>query len=201
MQFNIIRVFRDSAESISQEIHQIDSELGNTRLMPSLACQKMLILAEDKRAWKHCGVDFVAILRSIVLTVLGKPHGGSTILQQLVRTLTGRYERTFARKYSEILLSYMVAAKVDRSIYPRVYLSIAYYGTGIENYDKLIDQIRNSPEDELQFAAMAVARLKYPEPRQKSPLMQTLILRREKFLIRKYRMSKDTRIFSHVKAV
>jgi membrane carboxypeptidase/penicillin-binding protein PbpC len=201
MDFHIIRWFSDKADLISKEILQIDAQLGKERLMPSLVCQKMLILAEDKRAWKHCGIDVLAMLRSVALTLLGKPHGGSTILQQLIRTITGRYERTLRRKFSEILLSYFVASRVDRSVYPRVYLSIAYYGTGMNGYDQMIKNVKNSTEDGLHAAAMAVARLKYPEPRQISLTKQVLISRREKFLLEKYKKLKDTRIFSHVEAV
>ncbi|MGE6384308.1 transglycosylase domain-containing protein [Pseudomonas sp. NPDC078416] len=201
MGLRIIRCFSDKADLVSKEILQIDAQLGKKRLMPSLACQKMLILAEDKRACRHRGIDTLAILRSIALTLIGKPHGGSTILQQLIRTITGRYERTLRRKLSEILLAYLVAGRVDRSIYPRVYLSIAYYGADMESYDKLIAKVITSSEDDLHAAAMAVARLKYPEPRKVSFTKQALISRREKFLLKKYKELKNTRIFSHVETV
>ncbi|NWE50451.1 transglycosylase domain-containing protein [Pseudomonas gingeri] len=201
MDLYVIRYLNEKADTISKEILYIDSLLGGKRLMPSLSCQKMLILAEDKRAWRHCGFDVLAILRSIVLTLSGRPHGGSTILQQLIRTITCRYERTLRRKFSEILLAYLVAGRVDRSIYPRVYLSIAHYGTGMESYDKLVGKLKISSEDNLRSAAMAVARLKYPEPRNASPVKRALISRRENFLLEKYGQLKNTRIFSHVETI
>ncbi|MDU8502445.1 transglycosylase domain-containing protein [Pseudomonas syringae] len=201
MGLHIIRRFINEADLISKEILRIDAQLGLKRLMPSLICQKMLILAEDKRAWRHCGVDPLAMLRSIALTLIGKPHGGSTILQQLIRTITGQYERTLRRKTSEILLAYLVAGRVHRSIYPRVYLSIAYYGAGMEGYDKAIKKINGGLESDLHAAAMIVARLKYPEPRKTSLAKQALISRRESFLLGKYKGYKNTRIFSHVEAI
>lgn len=201
MGLHIIRSFFDEADLIAREINRIDAQLGVKRLMPSLICQKMLIVAEDKRAWMHCGIDPLAILRSIALTMIGKPHGGSTILQQLIRTITGRYKRTLRRKLSEILLACLVARRVHRSVYPRVYLSIAYYGAGMEGYDKAVERINDRYESDLHAASMIVARLKYPEPRKKSTTKQALISRRERFLLEKYNEYKNSRIFSHVEAI
>ncbi|WP_420848436.1 transglycosylase domain-containing protein [Phytopseudomonas seleniipraecipitans] len=169
--------------------------------MPPIDCQKMLILAEDKRASRHCGFDVVAIIRSLALTGLGKPHGGSTILQQLVRTITGHYEKSLKRKITEILLAYLVAQKVDRSLYPRVYLSVAYYGTGMEGFDKFFAKKGNDSCDEIHLASMAVARLKYPEPAKPNCSKHEKISVREKHLRNIYLNSSNTRIYSYVEAV
>lgn len=190
----------NEADFLASKILEIDGELGINRKMPSLMCQKILIVAEDKRAWKHVGFDILAIFRSLFLTSIGKPHGGSTILQQLIRTLSGRYEKSVNRKIREIVLSYLVAKRVPRHIYPRVYLSIAYYGTDMENYDKLIERKQKILKDDLHMAISIVARLKYPEPKKISIVKRNLILKREKFLLKKFQSVKDKRIFSHVQA-
>lgn len=169
--------------------------------MPPIVCQKMLILAEDKRASRHCGFDVIAILRSLILTGIGKPHGGSTILQQLIRTITGRYEKSIKRKITEIALAYLVARKVDRSIYPRVYLSIAYYGTGLEGFDKFYNNKRSIYRDEIHLASMAVSRLKYPEPSIANSFKHEKISVREKHLTNLYLSNPNTRIYSYVEAV
>lgn len=194
------KTIKSRSDDIAETICQIDGQLGRNRIMPPIECQRMLILAEDKRASKHCGFDVFAIIRSLTLTALGKPHGGSTILQQLVRTITGNYDKSIKRKATEILLAYLVGKKVNRSVYPRVYLSIAYYGTGMENFDKFSAKRGCTAKNSVQLASMAVARLKYPEPEKLNSLKHKKIQIREQHLVDKYRNTKNTRIYSYVEA-
>lgn len=54
-----------------------------------------LFVAEDHRNHSHYGVDPVAIVRALVMRFFyGKKQGASTVEQQLVRTITQRYEKT-----------------------------------------------------------------------------------------------------------
>src|SRR5208337_2064528 len=60
--------------------------------------RQALIAAEDHRFFNHGGVDPIALVRAIVRFHLrGRLQGASTIEQQLVRTVTMRYDRTVLR--------------------------------------------------------------------------------------------------------
>lgn len=64
-----------------------------------------LIIAEDHRFGLHPGVDLISLFRALYKTFfLGNREGGSTIAMQLVRVLTGRYERTIFRKFQKLSL-------------------------------------------------------------------------------------------------
>jgi len=125
-----------------------------------------LVVAEDHRFYSHSGVDLLAILRAIWRSSLGWCLvGGSTIEQQLVRTLTGRKERSINRKLKELALACCVARYVPKSEVPGLYLSVAYFGwrmNGVrEAYARLGIEYKSLTSRQ---AAELVARLKYPDP-------------------------------------
>ncbi len=67
------------------------------------------IAVEDKRFWDHKGVDFRRFLSATYITIRsellneeGGIQGGSTITQQLVKTLTGNMEVIPKRKIQEV---------------------------------------------------------------------------------------------------
>ncbi|TSC75934.1 MAG: penicillin-binding protein [Parcubacteria group bacterium Gr01-1014_30] len=66
-----------------------------------------VIAAEDINFYKHFGLDFRGILRSIPINIrLGSPvYGGSTISQQLIRSTFLTLEKTPERKIREVILT------------------------------------------------------------------------------------------------
>jgi membrane peptidoglycan carboxypeptidase len=125
-----------------------------------------LLVAEDHRFYVHGGVDPLAILRAIWCSCYRRHLiGGSTIEQQLVRTLTGRKERSIKRKVKELALALCVSHYVPKSDVPGLYLSVAYFGWGMNGirqaYGRLGIDHRSMTARQ---AAELVARLKYPEP-------------------------------------
>ena len=75
--------------------------------------RKATIAVEDRRFYKHDGVDFEGIARAAVTDIKAGRivEGGSTITQQLVRNLYISRERTVQRKLKEACL----ATKLDRT--------------------------------------------------------------------------------------
>ena len=96
---------------------------------PSWLVQALLISAEDHRFFSHAGIDFVAVCRALYRgIILGRKEGASTIEMQLVRVLTGRYERTLSRKLREAALATLLARAVPKSDLPALYIQVAYFG-------------------------------------------------------------------------
>jgi penicillin-binding protein 1A len=88
------------------------------------------VAIEDRRFYKHGGVDYVGIARAAWKDIsTGKTvEGGSTITQQLVRGLyTGR-QKTFSRKIKEACLANKLARKWTKSKILDEYLNTTYYG-------------------------------------------------------------------------
>ncbi|HEX9893104.1 MAG TPA: biosynthetic peptidoglycan transglycosylase [Gemmatimonadales bacterium] len=145
---------------------QIDRLAASGGAQPPLIAQQLLVSGEDHRHGHHPGYDLIAILRAIWKRLLGKSReGGSTIEQQLVRVLTGHFERTIRRKLKEIGLAALVAENYPKHLLPRMYLRIAYYGAHMNGYAQACRRLKLDPVSlSLEDAAMVVARLKYPQP-------------------------------------
>ena len=127
-----------------------------------------LIAAEDHRNALHPGVDPIAMLRAMYVRCrFGDVQGASTVEQQFVRVVSGRYERTLARKVHEQVLAICVSRRRGKVEIANAYLMVAYYGSGMSGITGLkarfggglfgpsIDGVRET-----------IARLKYPKPLQ-----------------------------------
>jgi membrane peptidoglycan carboxypeptidase len=147
-------------------IEQIESQIALTSApTPTDQMCKFLIAGEDHRFSCHPGVDPVAFIRAVWKTLCGTRQGGSTIAMQLVRTVTGRYEKTWRRKFREMILAILLTQHKDKERLPVLYLWVAYYGWRMNNFQQACLRLHINPLSlsELE-AAKLIARLKYPEP-------------------------------------
>jgi len=149
----------------------------------------LLISGEDHRFFHHAGFDLRAICRAIYRHVFwGIQEGASTIEQQTVRILTGRYEKTIERKVREILLATLVAEVIPKKFLPSIYLEIAYFGWRMNNFRQACKRLKLHPDGmSLEDAAAVVARLKYPEPRIAPLKRRSQIQHRKVHLMKLYR--------------
>jgi membrane carboxypeptidase/penicillin-binding protein PbpC len=143
------------------------SYAGVDRFRPTTLAQQLLILGEDHRFFSHGGIDPIAICRAIWRGVfLSKPEGASTIEMQIIRVVSGRYQRTLRRKIREIGLATLVCREVPKEALPALYLRIGYFGWRMNGYEAACRRLGVSPEELTpNEAARLVARLKYPQPR------------------------------------
>ena len=125
-----------------------------------------LIAAEDHRYALHPGVDPIAMLRAIYVRCLfGTVQGASTVEQQFVRVVSGRYERTLARKVYEQALAICVSRRRGKVKIANAYLAIAHYGSTIAGIDGLRARLgTNLWTPDIGRIREMIARLKYPEP-------------------------------------
>ena len=111
---------------------------------------KALMAAEDDGFFEHRGVDIKGLLRAVSELILTgkKGSGGSTITMQVARNYFLSLEKTFLRKFNEILLAIEIERRLSKreifSLYfNRVFLghraygfeaaSEVYYGKSISN--------------------------------------------------------------------
>lgn len=178
--------------SISQEWKFIQEQLPDEIKRSSIdsPCADRLILflvqAEDRRFFKHHGFDPLAILRAIIKhTFFSSREGASTIEQQLVRVITGRYEYTIERKIREIILASRLHRIADKKSIAFTYLNIAYYGTKYQNLEAILRRFNMDKNNVIpdEICAEIVARLKYPEPRIMTDKQRERIRRRVRYII------------------
>ena len=72
--------------------------------------KKAFIAAEDRRFYKHNGVDFWSIGRATISNIKQRSivEGGSTITQQLARMVFLSQDQTLTRKIKEAALSFKI---------------------------------------------------------------------------------------------
>lgn len=168
---------------IKVQVAKIQNECEELNLSPALIA--MLITAEDHRYGTHSGVDPISICRAMWKSLFcGKTQGGSTIAMQLVRVITGRYERTFERKIAEMFLAVLLTKHVRQDELPKLYLVVAYFGWKMNGLAQAshrlnIDLSRISGLE----AASIVARLKYPEPQRPDEKRLSRIRERTKYIL------------------
>ena len=173
-------------EQLSESINNLEMDISRTEFPhPTSEMCEFLIIAEDRRYSRHPGADPWALCRAIWKTFFcGSPQGGSTIAMQLVRTITGRYERTARRKFWEILLAIRLTQCIPKDRLPILYLWCAYYGWKMNNFKQACARLRiNTESVDALDAAMLVARLKYPQPQKHDAVRLSRIHRRGLHLI------------------
>jgi penicillin-binding protein 1A len=72
-----------------------------------------LIATEDERFYNHAGIDVQATARAVFL--FGREGGGSTITQQLAKTLLGQGSKNFVARVIEKLKEYIIAIRLERN--------------------------------------------------------------------------------------
>lgn len=151
----------------------------------ALSLIDVLRLAEDHRQLLHVGVDPIAILRTFYLRIFKKINqGASTIDQQLVRTITKRYEKTIRRKIREQILAVLIRKASTPDEICRCYISCCYYGYSTYGIDDLLKKKPNLSEFDI------VARVKYPFRRSSDPITEGKFRRRVFYLTYLYKTNK-----------
>ena len=88
------------------------------------------LAAEDANFYEHSGVDYFGLVRAALkLVVTGhKSQGGSTITMQLARNVFLSNEKTFTRKFREILLAQKIEHELSKQEILELYLNKIYLG-------------------------------------------------------------------------
>jgi penicillin-binding protein 1A len=91
---------------------------------------KATVAVEDRRFYRHGGIDPVGILRALVADVSAGHivEGGSTITQELVRNLYLSRRKTLQRKVVEACLAVKLARAWSKDRILTAYLNDVYYG-------------------------------------------------------------------------
>ncbi|MGH7230360.1 MAG: transglycosylase domain-containing protein, partial [Nitrospiraceae bacterium] len=91
-----------------------------------------VVAVEDARFFEHPGLDVIGIVRAVWTNLRrgGKVEGASTITQQLTRSLFLSSERTYGRKFKELILAYKIELILNKEQILEMYLNQIYFGQG-----------------------------------------------------------------------
>ena len=92
--------------------------------------QAAFIAAEDRRFYQHQGIDERGLIRAFLgnLAHAGRPQGGSTITQQLVKNLLVGDDLSYERKIREIIVAARVERTLSKAEILELYLNSVYLG-------------------------------------------------------------------------
>ncbi|MEA3067926.1 MAG: penicillin-binding protein, partial [Sphingomonadales bacterium] len=90
------------------------------------------VAAEDKRFFQHKGIDERGLIRAFIgnLGSSGRPQGGSTITQQIVKNLLVGEDLTYERKIREMIVATRVEQALTKPEILELYLNSVYLGRG-----------------------------------------------------------------------
>ena len=90
------------------------------------------VSAEDGSFFSHKGLNYKAIARAFLANLKAgkKVQGGSTITQQLARTLLLSKEKTYTRKFKEAVLALRMERSLSKQDILYIYLNQIYLGHG-----------------------------------------------------------------------
>ncbi|MBP6019432.1 MAG: PBP1A family penicillin-binding protein [Burkholderiaceae bacterium] len=92
---------------------------------------KLAILsAEDDRFYQHGGIDWAGVARASLanLTHMSKTQGASTITMQVARNFYLSSEKTYTRKFYELLLTFKIEATLSKDQILDLYMNQIYLG-------------------------------------------------------------------------
>lgn len=124
---------------------------------------------EDARFKEHWGFDIEAIQEAQKLNVKAgyRAYGGSTITQQLARTLFLTPHKTYVRKYIELLIAVELELIMSKERILELYINYAELGKGVYGFQDAslhyykASFLKATPDQRLRLIALLASPIKY----------------------------------------
>ena len=138
------------------------------------------VSAEDRRFFSHTGFDTLSLLRALWANMknMSIEQGGSTITQQVAKNALLNREKTFSRKFKDLILAYQIERNYTKEQILEIYLNTIYLGYkafGVEAASEVYFQKQShhlSPAEAALLAALAPAPSLYSKRSQSAKLKQ-----------------------------
>jgi penicillin-binding protein 1A len=117
-----------------------------------------ILAAEDERFYEHPGVDVMGIARAALVNFVrgGRAQGASTITMQVARNFYLTREKTFNRKFYEILLAFKIERELTKDQILELYLNQIYLGQRAYGFAAAARTYFGKPVQELSLAEAAL---------------------------------------------
>ena len=89
-----------------------------------------ILAAEDSNFYQHTGVDFMGVARATLKNTMrmSASEGASTITMQVARNFYLSSEKTFLRKFYELLFTYKIESELSKDQILELYMNQIYLG-------------------------------------------------------------------------
>ena len=146
-------------------------EIDNSKHKIPFLLKNSFISSEDRRFYKHNGIDLISISRAILQNIKNGyvKEGGSTITQQVARLIFLNNDLSFQRKIKEIFISLILEFKYDKIQILKLYLNNIYLGSGAYGVNEAAQVYFGKLIDELTLSEIALIAGLAPAPSIYSP--------------------------------
>jgi membrane carboxypeptidase/penicillin-binding protein len=119
---------------------------------------KAFIAAEDKRFYEHTGIDERGLIRAMIGNLMPskRPQGGSTITQQVAKTLLVGDDVTYERKMREMVAAARIERLLSKNEILELYLNSIYLGRGVWGVEMAARSYFGKPIKDLTLPESAV---------------------------------------------
>ena len=92
--------------------------------------KQAILAAEDDRFYEHGGVDYMGVIRAALsnFTSGSAKQGASTITMQVARNFFLTKEKTWTRKFNEVLLTFKIEHSLSKDEILQLYINQIYLG-------------------------------------------------------------------------
>jgi penicillin-binding protein 1A len=117
-----------------------------------------MVSVEDRRFHSHIGVDPIGIGRALWVRASGGRwrQGASTITQQLARNVFLNNNRTFTRKFREIVLAMALEWNFSKEQILELYLNKVYFGGGAYGIDSAARKFFGHSGEQINLSEAAI---------------------------------------------
>jgi penicillin-binding protein 1A len=152
----ITKIFSEEGEVIGEFFYE-KREVVSLDRVPNHLIQAF-VSGEDARFFQHKGLDYLAILRALYRNIFSGEivQGGSTITQQVVKSLLLSPEKKFARKIREAILAYRIEKYLTKEEILFLYLNQIYLGHGAYGISAAAENYFGKTIEELNLAESAL---------------------------------------------
>ena len=150
----------------------VDNYIEYSNIPDSLI--QAFISIEDKRFYKHNGVDVIRIGGALVKNIQSKEikEGASTISQQLIKNTHLTAEKSIIRKLQEVKLARELEKQYDKDEILEMYLNVIYFGNGIYGVQNAAQRFFNKDCSALTVSESAMLAGIVKNPSRFSPVNQ-----------------------------
>jgi penicillin-binding protein 1A len=148
--------------------------------------KKAFVAAEDADFYRHHGVSFSGILRAMLKNILAGDviQGGSTITQQVTRSIILSPEKTFTRKIREIILAYRLEKALTKDEILALYLNQIYLGNNSYGIEAAAETYFHKPVKDLSLAEASFLAGMPKAPSRYNPFVNPVQLKeRQKYVL------------------
>ena len=151
-----LRIYTESGQLISEFGEQRRRPLEYNKIPPQFV--NALIAAEDDSFFQHNGVDIKGLTRAAIQLIKTgkKKSGGSTITMQVAKNYYLSSEKTFSRKFTEILLALKIEQELSKEEILELYLNKIYLGKRAYGIEAAAHVYYGVSVSELQLAQLSM---------------------------------------------